>query len=192
LFSRAQKRGRTLQRPYGDLARPERLPKPNCRVVLVCGPPAAGKSTYVREHKRPEDSLIDIDTIAKDWSLGRDRSSDFTPLLLTERNRRLAKLACAPREHVAWVIITAASEKLRAWWREKLAVVEGDMILLVPSKAELIERVRNDPERQVVRELHERLIDEWFQHERTNTVKRVVRGCDASGRPTDPLHPWNN
>lgn len=35
------------------------------RVVVVIGPPAAGKSTHVREHARPEDLMIDLDEIAR-------------------------------------------------------------------------------------------------------------------------------
>jgi hypothetical protein len=34
-------------------------------VVVVIGPPAAGKTTYVREHARPEDIVIDLDEIAR-------------------------------------------------------------------------------------------------------------------------------
>jgi hypothetical protein len=34
-------------------------------VVVVMGPPAAGKSTYVKEHARPEDVVIDLDEIAR-------------------------------------------------------------------------------------------------------------------------------
>lgn len=177
---------------YGDLARPDRLPKPNCRVMLVCGPPAAGKSTYVREHMGKDDSVIDIDTIAREQGFGRDRPSDITSLLLIERNERLAALAKASPEHVAWVIVTAASAKLRSWWCAQLNVRSEDLILLVPPQLELVMRVRADPERRSVRELHERLIAEWFVHERNNDVARVVRGCDARGWPRDPLHPWND
>lgn len=34
-------------------------------VVVVCGPPAAGKSTYVAEHAKPSDVTIDLDRIAR-------------------------------------------------------------------------------------------------------------------------------
>lgn len=35
------------------------------RIVVVIGPPAAGKTTYVREHAKPADVVIDLDTIAR-------------------------------------------------------------------------------------------------------------------------------
>jgi 5-methylcytosine-specific restriction protein A len=178
--------------PYGDLARPERLPKPNCRVKLICGPPAAGKSSYVAKHAKPGDSVIDIDGIAKEFGLTRDRPPEATSMLLGERNGRLAKLGKASRSHTAWVIIGAPSPKLRAWWCDRLGVRQGDLVLLTPPRAELLRRIARDPDRRGVIELHTRLIDQWFSRERENKAGRIVPGCDANGWPKDPLHSWND
>jgi hypothetical protein len=176
---------------YGDLARPERLPKPKCRVMLICGPPAAGKSTYVREHMSAGDSLIDFDTIAKEHGYGRERPANSVGEILMDRNERLAALSKAPRDHVAWVIITAASDRMRRWWVDTLNVAANDLILLVPSREELFRRIRSDPERKSVRVLHETLIRQWFARERDDKPSHIQRGCDNRGWPLDPLHDWN-
>ena len=112
-------------------------------------------------------------------------------MLLDERNERLAALAEAPADHVAWVIVTAPSEKLRTWWCSQLGVAAGDVVLLAPSRSCLVDRIRRDPDRKDVMELHIGLVDQWLARERGNDPGYIVSGCDADGRPADPLHPWN-
>jgi hypothetical protein len=174
----------------GDLARPD-LPRPNCRVKLVCGPPAAGKTTYVKAHACSTDLVIDLDLIAAEFGIGRDRYSLDVAELLEERNARLAALADEPANRLAWVVLTAPSRKLRAWWCEMLAVRPGDLILLVPPRAELYRRIMTDPARMAVRRRHLELAAKWFIQEQNNDPGVLRRGHDASGCPTDPLHPWN-
>lgn len=147
---------------YGDLTRPERLPKPACKVWLICGPPASGKSTYVRANAKPGDIVIDLDMIAREYGLGRERPSEATAMLLLDRNDRLAALADQPSDRVAWVIMGGASEELRQWWCNALSVEPDCLILLVPSRDELHQRIMNDPDRRSVRHLHMWLVDKWF------------------------------
>jgi AAA domain-containing protein len=35
------------------------------KVTLVCGPPCAGKTTWVADHAKPGDTVLDIDVLAK-------------------------------------------------------------------------------------------------------------------------------
>jgi 5-methylcytosine-specific restriction enzyme A len=167
------------------------LPRPRCTVKLVCGPPAAGKSTYVAANAAPGDIVIDLDDIAREHGYGRDRPASAVAGLLYERNRRLAALADAPSGVVAWVILTAPSRSLRTWWRQKLGVKSGDMVLLLPSRDELIRRIKADPGRKSVAALHMELVDQWLARERGDDPGILSGDCDDDGFPTDPLHPWN-
>ena len=174
----------------GNIARPD-LPLPNCRVRMVCGPPAAGKSTYVRAHARADDIVIDLDTIAKARGIGRDRPPGVVRELLQERNTCMASLADEPHWRNAWVILGAPSKSLREWWRVNLGVHPDDVILLVPTLEELRRRITADPDRVSVRAAHFVLVDKWFARERRDDPGVTKSGYDASGYPTDPLHPWN-
>lgn len=159
-----------------ELVRPD-LPKPRCRVMLVCGPPAAGKTTFVRKHAGAQDLIIDLDAIAN--SQGKRNICTA----LQARNRMLAALASEPPERVAWVIICAPAPSLRQWWANAL---DAEIILLLPTRAELYQRIVSTRDRAELK-----LVDKWFTRERADNPGVLKSGCDASGYPTDPLHPWN-
>jgi hypothetical protein len=171
---------------FSYLARPD-LPRPNCRVKLVCGPPAGGKTTYVHAHAVVGDIIIDVDAIAREQAFDRDRprAADF----LQERNRRLAALADERPDRVAWVIVGAPSQLLRQWWTDTLNA--ENVIVLTATRDELRHRILNDPDRRYVCELQFRLVDKWLDRERANEPGVYQSGVDARGFPTDPLHPWN-
>lgn len=133
--------------------------------MLICGPPASGKSTYVRDNAKPDDIVIDLDMIAHSHGLGRLRPEQATPALLRARNDRLAALAQEPPERTAWVIIGAPTAKLRRWWCETLGVQQGDMVLLVPSMTELQRRVMRDPDRKRICDLQLQWVDQWMMRE---------------------------
>ena len=169
------------------------LPKPGCRVMLVCGPAGSGKSTYVEANKGPDDTVIDFDAIAKEMGFGRERGSlayNHVGLVLEERNSRMRALARAPSTHTAWVVLLAPSAALRAWWCGQLNVAPKDMVLLKPDRDELERRIKADPTRAKVIDLHLTLAKQWFEKENTNNPGVLTEGCDENGNPLDPLHPW--
>jgi hypothetical protein len=174
-----------------DLARPN-LPRPGCRVKLVCGPPASGKTTYVRTHAAPSDIVVDFDLIAAEFGLNRQRSSMDVLDILVERNHRLAALADEPRDRTAWVVLTAPSSALRVWWCRALGVdPKVDLVLLAPDRGVSVHRIMADPERKFVRVEHIRALEQWWIRERKNDPGVIRRGVTEDGWPTDPLHRWN-
>jgi 5-methylcytosine-specific restriction protein A len=175
---------------YGDIARPD-LPKPKCRVKLVCGAPASGKSTYVKRYAAPDDIVIDIDAIGRERGFGRDRPDSKAGDLLRERNARLSALSREPPDRVAWVIMTAPSASLRRWWCETLGVRPIDMLLLNASREELQRRIMADPSRRSVQKKQFALVNKWLTRERDDDPGILKPGCDQFGTPLDPMHPWN-
>lgn len=89
-----------------DRRRQETWRTAGCHITLVMGPPAAGKSTYVRQHARAGDLIVDYDAIAE--SLGADphqRGQALHPAINAARNAILRALrAGTTGASRAWII----------------------------------------------------------------------------------------
>src|SRR5690606_13751161 len=84
------------------------------RVVLVCGPPAAGKSTWVADHAEPGDRVVDLDQICR--RLGsKDPHQHPQHILDQARRARLAEETQVARmtAGTAWVIRTMPEPERR-------------------------------------------------------------------------------
>lgn len=94
------------------------------RVVVVAGPPCAGKSTYVEKRAGDGDVVIDLDAILA--SLVPDFVQFATPVdsptlnrAIRIRNEMLGTLARPPARN-AWLIVSAPTLEERAWWQAQL------------------------------------------------------------------------
>lgn len=113
-------------------------------LTIVCGPPAAGKTTYARQAAQPGDLVIDLDDILakikphyRPWS--GDVSREELTAALRTRNAMLGSLERRAGGK-AWFIVMAPSQAERKWWQRKLG---GDVVLLNPGMAECKQRAIN-------------------------------------------------
>lgn len=170
---------------HPEWLRPSAIP-----LTILCGPPASGKTTYVRERAKPGDIVIDLDTIITSiqpkythWS-----SQGIDRLLLNkairQRNSMLGSLS-RQTEGRAWFIVAAPTEAERKWWAGKLG---GTVVLLHPGLDECKRRAlaRGTP-------LSVQGIDNWDRRSLMPWEPRQpkVKGTTVDGRPRDPKHPWN-
>jgi predicted kinase len=129
-------------------------------LVIVCGPPAAGKSTYVASRRQPGDIVIDLDLIVMELG-GDSRTTDraIRKRALMERNNRL-RLLHTRESGRAWFITTAPSGSTRRQWSRLL---KPECVLLMPTPAdECLRRVGMDPERSASRAEQTRIIEYWW------------------------------
>ena len=156
-------------------------------LTIVCGPPCAGKTTYVHTHKQAKDTVIDIDSIMAiicpgyvHWQEGE--SKQFLNRAIRMRNEMLGSLSRQSR-YAAWFIVAAPTAQERAWWARKLG---GTVVLLHPGVDECKRRaiMRGTPKAIEG-------IDKWENRATLPWQAKLERGVDVNGIPVSPDHPWN-
>lgn len=118
--------------------------KPAIPVTMVCGPPAAGKSTYVRDHAGPNDLVIDFDRILESvtgsGASEKQRRAGLSEAAL-ERNRILRTLSTDRKHERCWFIICAGKEETRLRWAKRL---DAEVVLLDTPRDVCLARVRSE------------------------------------------------
>lgn len=158
--------------PRPDWLMPSKVP-----VVLVCGPVAAGKTSYVKAHAGPYDLVLDLDEIVAEMSGVRDVAWDRDQWLgpaIRYRNAMLGKLSddrCQwPK---AWLISTEPTPKARQEWVDLLGC---SVVVLATSAAECLRRVAADPHRAKAMERQAAGVREWWATYRPRDGDVVVGG----------------
>ena len=150
----AQKSEREKQygKPF-DADEQRRMPadlKPSCvPLTIVCGPPGAGKSTYVAAHAKAEDLVIDLDVIQQEISgiPKRPNSNVWLNAALIRRNDLLRHLERTKKYARAWFIISAPDPVERKRWQAML----GGVITLLPVSVDVcINRINADESRDSI------------------------------------------
>ena len=133
-------------------------------VTLVCGPCGSGKTTYVMEHMRRGDLVLDLDALGSalsglDWY---DRPECLLPFELAARNGVLGELRSGPDSGVrhAWITATAPRARQRA------AITEGlnaEVVVLDVPPSTCLSRINKDERRTGDVLAWRGLVDTWWR-----------------------------
>ncbi|MGO3084253.1 hypothetical protein [Ancrocorticia populi] len=116
---------------------------------IVTGPPAAGKSTYIREHATPGAIRIDYDLLANVFAgiepANHEHPSHIKAVTTAARSAAIAKAEELSRDHEVWIIHSTLSEKRANHYRElgaRIHIVDpGKDIVMTRCKRERPKRM---------------------------------------------------
>ncbi len=147
--------------PHPDWFQPSVIP-----LTIVCGPPASGKSTYIRDRAGPSDLIIDIDMIASGMagteSHGWDRER-YLNAAIYRRNDIIGSLSRPSKHKAAWLIVGEPKAKWRAWWERKLKPIE--IVVIETPERMCVERVKADPGRPY-KDNTDGIVRWWLEYDR--------------------------
>lgn len=146
----------TSKRKWG-YSIPRGVQKSAIPVVLVCGAPGSGKTTYVKHNASASDVVIDLDDIrvsvgGKPWHQGVDREA------FARRDQVIHSLASRTAGR-AWLIVTAPTQNERDQWVDALGNVR--VHVMDTSEETCLRRIADNPERPQAEQ--RQAVRKWFQ-----------------------------
>jgi hypothetical protein len=124
-----------------------------CNMTVVCGPPAAGKTTYVKHRANAGDIVLDTDDLIMELFGVHGHANDDMGKVAAAIQLRNKRIANAAPHDTLWLIASAPSDTERRYWKAKGAKV----VLLNPGHTECIKRAKGRPR------YYKAAIVRWYQ-----------------------------
>jgi 5-methylcytosine-specific restriction protein A len=137
---------------------------PTIPIIMICGAPASGKSTYIVQHAENKDIVIDLDLIKAKVSgkpIYFPVDKRYLDLAIRKRNEILENLYQFDNDgQKVWFIVAAGRYSDRELWRRILSPIQT--LVMLPSKAECINRIEADQSRRLIKHEQIAAVHTWF------------------------------
>ncbi len=131
------------------------------KVTIVCGPPASGKTTYVKNNMKLGDFVVDLDAIrcAVAFTEKDYRTDNLVPAVIEIRDYIYSMITRGKIEtQHCWIIACLPKKEDRDQMRRRFG---ANLISLEVSRTECMRRAMNDPER-IDKERQIEIIEKYF------------------------------
>ena len=112
------------------------------RITIIIGPPAAGKTTYVKQHKAANDVVVDYDTLAAAFGANNtyEPPVDIRKTTLIARRAAIEHLLSRQSEAWAWIIHSAPPQD----WMDRYQSAGAEIKCINPGIDTCLARAKRD------------------------------------------------
>lgn len=155
----------------------DKVKRGSVAVHVVTGPPAAGKSTYVRDRRQSGDVTIDYDTIANELSGLEPANHGHTQHIkqITKKARQAAIDAAISMDgdHTVWIIHSSPSPTLLQYYKSIGAVIDE----VDPGKEVVMRRIKAERPASMLK-----VAAVWYAKQGQKPVKPLTNEQRGLGR----------
>lgn len=133
-------------------------------IRVITGPPCGGKSTYVREHAKAGDLVVDFDDLVEAFGGKRYEADGLIREVAVEARKSAIKAACGS-ESTAWIIDTVHVDPFEE---------DEEVIVIDPGFDACMERAKADGRPQSTFDG----IEKWYSGRKGKTMEHLYKSFD--------------
>lgn len=143
------------------------------RVMLVCGPPGAGKAAYVTRFRKAGDLVVDTDAlfVALSGEPRHTQPANLMPYVAEARDAVLRRLEHSDPDLTVWLIGAGATRGMR---RRLALSLAAKVIVLATPPSGCQRRILRDPGRSHLYQSIKPMIERWWQDYEPNDTDTIV------------------